>query len=216
MNPMHLISEAGHLLLLAAVTGWVGRRVWGTEHGGKVTASVGIVLGLGTMGMAPEWSPAFATRALFGDFGALSWIYLFHWLGHSLGGRSVLSVGEKRILASSAVLGACLIYPASFGVPGAPDFYRFGFGGLALPTASLVFAGILGWRGGTASALCIAFGLTLYGLELHESANLWDCLFDLPSVIVSLAILFRWGRTSLRRLRAGADGASLSGRLPPS
>lgn len=206
---MILVSELAHLLLLAALAAWAGRLVFGSERAGRTGAFLGAILGLGLSAIESEWVPSFSTRALLGDPGALGWIYLLHLLLRSTGAGILLRRVEARALATPAVVGACLIYPASLGVPWAPDFYNSDFGGFALPTACLGLA-VFYWRRGWNAALAgTAFGLLLYGLELHESANLWDCLFDLPSVLVSAVILLRWAAASLRRLRRGTEGASL-------
>ncbi len=203
---MTVVSEMGHVLLLVAVLAWAGAGLSGGSRGG---AWIGFALGAMLSLLPGEWNPAFHTRAILGDPSALGWVYLVHLLLHSVRGTSLLSKREARTLAWPAVLGAVLIYPASLGVPGAPDFYNADFGGYALPTAALLLAGYCLWRRFLVAAAGLAFGLLLYGLRLHESANLWDCLIDLPSVIVSVAILVRWRESPHRRLRSGADGASL-------
>lgn len=211
---MILVSELAHLLLLAALAAWAGKSVFGSDRAGRAGAVLGAILGPGLSAIGPEWVPSFYTRSLLGDPGALGWIYLLHLLLRSAGGPRLLARAEARGLAIQAVAGACLIYPASFGVPWAPDFYNSDFGGFALPTACLGLA-VFDWRRGwNAAVAATAFGLLLYGLDLHESANLWDCLFDFPSALVSAAILLRRAAASLRRLRRGTEGASL--RPPPS
>lgn len=213
MNP---VSELGHVLLLAAIAAWAGKRVFGSDRAGRAGAFLGAILGLGSLVLRPEWTLSFYTRALLGDPVALGWIYLLHLLLRSTGGPQLLGRAEARALAVSAVAGACLIYPASFGVAGAPDLYRMGFGGFMLPTLCLAVAACFFWRGWNVAVAGTAFGLLIYGLELHESANLWDCLFDFPSVLVSLVIVVRWGTGSLRRLRSVPDGASLGSPFPPA
>lgn len=213
---MNVVSELGQVLLLAAVAAWVAKRVFGSDRAGRAGAVLAVILGLGPLVLGPEWTPSFYTRALLGDPAALGWIYLLHLLLRSTGGPQLLARAEARALAVSAVAGACLICPPSLGVPWAPDFYNADFGGFALPTASLAIAAFFGWRGWNVAAAGTAFGLLLYGLELHESANLWDCLFDFPSVLVSLVIVVRWGTGSLRRLRSVPDGVSLGSPFPPA
>lgn len=205
---MIVVSETAHILLLVAVLAWTGTRLSGGSRRGGL---LGLALGAALSALPGEWNPAFHTRALLGDLSALGWVLLAHLLLRSAWGKSLLSDGEDRALAWPAVIGATLIYPASLGVPGVPDFYNADFGGFALPGAALLLAGFYLWRGFLVAAAGVAFGLFLYGLRLHESANLWDCLIDLPSVVVSLAILVRWAASPHRRLRSGADDASLGG-----
>jgi hypothetical protein len=96
-------------------------------------------------------------------------------------------------------------------VPRAPDFYRADFGGFALPTAMMGLGLICLWRGFFVAAAAVISGLLLYGLDLHESANLWDCLIDFPSVVVSVVILVkgaiqRHHRPSFGDVQAGGGG----------
>ncbi len=203
---MTVVSDIAHILLLVAVLAWAGARLsGGSRRGGLLGFALGAILSV----LPGEWNPAFHTRALIGDPSALGWVFLVHLLLRSVWGKSLLSEGEDRALAWPAVIGAALIYPASFGVPGAPDFYNADFGGFALPGAALLLAGLYLWRGFPVAAAGIAFGLLLYGLRFHESANLWDSLIDFPAVVVSVAILVRWAAGLHRRLRRGVDDASL-------
>jgi hypothetical protein len=211
-----LVSELAHLLLVAAIAAWASKRVFGSDRAGRIGALLATILGVGPLAIGPEWGPSFYTRALVGEPGALGWIYLLHLLLRATGAGTMLQRAEATALALSATTGACLIFPASFGVPWAPDFYNADFGGFALPTACLAMAAFFWWRGWIVAVAGIAFGLLSYGLRLHESANLWDCLFDFPSVLVSLVILLRWMRGSLRRLRSCAGGASLAEPNPPA
>jgi hypothetical protein len=209
MTPGSLIlSDLAHVLLLVTLLAHLGRKVAGDRFGRRRGALIGFAMGAALSALPGEWNPAFYTRAILGDPGALGWLLLLHGLSWTIRERSLLSTKELRWLAMAALVGAILIYPASLGVPGAPDFYQADFGGFALPTAMMVFGLISLWRGSLFAAAGIVFALLLYGLDLHESANLWDCLIDFPSVVVSLVILVKWARAHLR-LRAERDRASL-------
>ena len=78
--------------------------------------------------------------------------------------------------------------------------------------AVLIVLGLIGlWRGFFVAAAAVISGLLLYGLDLHESANLWDCLIDFPSVVVSVVILVkgaiqRHHRPSFGDVQAGGGG----------
>lgn len=205
---MSVVSELGQMLLLAALAGSVGKCVSGSDLAGRACAILAVIVGLLPWVPGLDWTPSFYSRALLGDPAALGWVFLLHLLLWSIGGPRLLGRAEARALAVSAVAGACLIGPSSLGVPWAPDFYDAGFDGPALPTASLALAIFFAWRGWNVAVAGTAFGLLLYGLQLHESANLWDCLFDFPSVLVSLVILVRWGAGSLRSLRSDPAGAA--------
>ena len=211
---MIFVSTLGHCLPLIALIAWAGEAIFGKWLGSGRGASLGLASGEISTAVLKRWdpivwSPIVYTNALLGELGALSWIYLLHLLLRSTRGVKLLGRREARILALAAVAGAILIYPASLGIPGAPDFYEAGFGGFFMPTAAFALAATLLWHGYCRGAVGIAFGLVLYGLNLHESANLWDCLFDVLSVLVSAVILIRWGLESLRRLRQSPDRASL-------
>jgi len=201
-----VVSETGHLLLVVSVLAWAGGRILGSQRGALLGFAIGAVLSV----LTGEWSPTFYTRALFGDLSALSWVFLAHLLLVSVFGKESLAPPEFRALALPAVIGAFLIYPATLGIPGAPDFYNADFGGFALLSASLVAVALYLKRGFFVAAAGVGFGFFLYGLDLHESANLWDCLIDFPSVIVSGVILVKWTRAH-RRLRRMPDGASIEG-----
>jgi hypothetical protein len=203
-----MLSDLAHVLLLVTLLAHLGRRVAGDRFGRRRGAWVGFALGAALSVLPGEWNPAFYSRAILGDPGALGWLLLLHWLSRTLRERSLLSTGELRFLAMAALAGAILIYPASLGVPGAPDFYQADFGGFALPTSMMVLGLIFLWRGFFMATAGVVFALLLYGLDLHESANLWDCLIDFPSVVVSVVILVKWAR-SHQRLRSGRDRASL-------
>jgi hypothetical protein len=203
-----ILSDLAHALLLVTLLAHLGRKVAGDRFGRHRGAWVGFALGAALSVLPGEWNPAFYSRAIVGDPGALGWLLLLHWLSWTFRDRPLLSTNELRWLAVAAFTGAMLIYPASLGVPGAPDFYQADFGGFALPTAMMGFGLISLWRGSFFAAAGIVFALLLYGLDLHESANLWDCLIDFPSVVVSVVILVKWARAHLR-LRAERDRASL-------
>lgn len=205
---MNLVSDLAHWLLLAALLARVGEKTLGRPWGARRGAAIGLAIAVLLSLLPGGWNPAFHTRALLGDPGALGWIFLLHLLFDSLAGKKLLSRGEGEALAWPALVGAALIYPASLGVPGAPDFYKADFGGFALPGAALALALFYLGRGFFVAATGVAGGLLLYGFRLHESANLWDCLFDLPSVLVAIVILARSIRS--RRLRRGAGGVSLA------
>jgi len=203
-----ILSDLAHVLLLVTLLAHLGKNLAGDRFGRRRGALIGLALG-GALSVLPgEWNPAFYTRAIFGDPGALGWLLLLHWLLRTVWDRSLIPAAELGWLAMAALTGAILIYPASLGVPGAPDFYQADFGGFALPTAMMGFGLICLWRGYLVAAAGVVFALLLYGLDLHESANLWDCLIDFPSVVVSVVILVKWARAH-QRLRAERDRASL-------
>ncbi len=203
-----VVSELGHVLLFVALISHLGLKL-SARQGGRVGAWIGFALGALASLLPGEWNPAFYTRAILGEPGALGWLLMLHWLAVTLRGRRLLAPRDLRAVAIVALGGAVLIYPASLGVPGWPDFYQADFGGFALPTVALGFGLVSAWRGRWAATAGVSLGLLLYGLDLHESANLWDCLFDFPSVVASVVILIQWVR-SHRRLRAGRDGASVT------
>lgn len=204
-----ILSDLAHVLLLVTLLAHLGRKIAGDRFGRRRGAVIGFALGAALSVLPGEWNPAFYTRAILGDPGALGWLLLLHWLSRTVLNRTLFAVGELRWLAMAALTGAILIYPASLGVPGAPDFYQADFGGFALPTAVMSFGLICLWRGYLVAAAGVVFALLLYGLDLHESANLWDCLIDFPSVVVSVVILVKWARAH-HRLRAERDRASLT------
>jgi hypothetical protein len=209
MTPGALVlSDLAHVLLLVTLLAHLGRKLAGDRFVRCRGALIGFALGAALSVLPGEWNPVFYTRAILGDPGALGWLLLLNWLSWTVRDRPLLSTNELRWLAMAALTGAILIYPASLGVPGAPDFYQADFGGFALPTAMMGFGLICLWRGYLVAVAGIAFALLLYGLDLHESANLWDCLIDFPSVVVSVVILVKWARAH-HRLRAERDRASL-------
>lgn len=203
-----VVSELAHVLFVVALMAHVGARIptrWGARGG----AWLGFALGAGLTVLPGGWNPAFHTRALLGEPGALGWLLMLHWLSVNLRGCHILSERDLRALAMAAFTGAGLIYPVSLGVPGWPDFYSADFGGFVLPSAALGFALFCLGRGLLGAAIGVAWGLVLYGFDLHESANLWDCLIDFPSVVVSSVVLVK-GVIAHRRLRSGRDDASLA------
>lgn len=203
------VSEAGHLLLVAAVAVHCFARLFPRDSNGCHPAWLGVAL-VAMLSAAPvSWNPTFYTRAAVGDLGALGFLYLLHLFLRSLYGRTLLRPPEFRALAIPALLGAALIYPASLGVPGWPDYYNSDFGGYVLPSATLLLAVFYLWRGFFVAAAGAGFGLFLYGLALHESANLWDCLIDFPSVVVSAIALVKWSLAH-RRLRSGEVESSMA------
>lgn len=202
-----VVSELAHDLFLVALLAHLGGRIsnpWGARGGAWLGFAIGAMLSV----LPGEWNPAFHTRSLLGEPGALGWLLMLHWLSVSLRGVRLFPVRDLRALAIGAVAGAILIYPASLGVPGWPDFYSADFGGFVLPSAALGFALVCLWRQLPGVAIGVAWGLVLYGFDLHESANLWDCLIDFPSVVVSIIILMK-AAIPYGRLRSGRDGASL-------
>lgn len=203
-----ILSELAHTLLLVTLLAHLGRKFSGDRFGRRRGALTGVALGAALSVLPGEWNPAYYTRAIVGEPGALGWLLLLHWLSWSIRDRALLPAGELRWLAMAALTGAILIYPASLGVPGTPDFYQADFGGFALPTVMMVFGLTSLWRGHFVAASGVVFALLLYGLDLHESANLWDCLIDFPSVVVSTVILVKWAGAH-HRLRAARDRASL-------
>lgn len=210
MNPRAelIVSDLAHVLLLVALLSHLGGRLLGGLLGPRQGALIGFAIGA-LLAILPEGiSPVFYTRALIGDPGALSWTFLLVLLMRSVWQVEFLPRREARALALVAVVGAIAIYPGSLGVPGMPDFYKADFGGGVLPSATLGFALFSIWRGFPVAAATASLGLVLYGMGLHESANLWDCLIDFPSVVVAVVILVRWG-WSFRRLREETDAASL-------
>jgi hypothetical protein len=206
-----IVSDLAHVLLLVALLAALGRKLASDRFGRRRGMWVGFALGAGLSLLPGEWNPAFYSRAIVGDPGALGWVLLLNWLSWTVRERSLLSPRELRFLAMAALAGAILIYPASLGVPGAPDFYRSDFGGFALPTAMMGLGLICLWRGFFVAAAAVISGLLLYGLDLHESANLWDCVIDFPSVVVSVVILVkgaiqRHHRPSFGDVQAGGGG----------
>lgn len=202
-----VVSELAHDVFVVALLAHLGARIfsiWGGRNGARLGFALGALLTV----LPGVWNPAFHTRSLLGEPGALGWLLMLHWLSLSLRGVRLLPERDLRALAMGAVAGAVLIYPASLGVPGWPDFYSADFGGFVLPSAALGFALICLWRGLRGAAIGVVWGLVLYGFDLHESANLWDCLIDFPSVVVSIVILTK-GAIAYRRLRPGQDDASL-------
>ncbi len=202
---MTLFSELGHSLLWMALLSWAGSRGGASARGGWV----GALLAAGLSLLPGEWSPGFYTRALLGDLSALSWAYLLHLLLFSLRGRRLISRREGRAMAWPALLGAILIYPSSLGAPGIPDLYSNDGGSYVLPSVALALALLYLWRGFLVASLTIVWALLLYGFRLHESANLWDCLFDFLAVVVSVAILLRWRRGAHPGLQSEAEQVSL-------
>ena len=203
-----VVSELAHAVLVVVLTSYLGSRIFAGWRGRRGGAWLGFALGALLWLLPGEWNPAFHTRAVLGDPGAMGWLLLCHWLAGLLSGRRLVPVADLRALAIAVCAGAVLIYPASLGVPGWPDFYQADFGGFALPAAALGFGLVCVWRGRLAAAAGVSLGLLIYGLDLHESANLWDCLFDFPSAVASVVILVRWARAH-RRLREARDDASL-------
>lgn len=203
-----IVSDLAHVLLLVALLSYLGSKVFdgwlGPQRGALAGFSIGAFLSI----LPEPVDPAFYTRAIIGDPGALGWVFLIALLLKSVWRKDWLSQRESRLLALVAFAGAVSIYPGSLGVPGAPDFYNSNLGGSLLPSVTLGFALFAIWRGFFISAAAAGSGLALYGLDLHESANLWDCLIDFPSVLVSLVILVRWA-SPFRRLRKARDAASL-------
>lgn len=193
MTPASFTSDVAHALLISALLAFFFSetlgRFWNRYRAGLLGATIGVLLSI----IPLPWQPAFYTRAILGDPGALGWLFYAYLLVHSVSPKLLLSDIEIRILSVTALIGGLLIYPASVGITGWPDIYNSGFSGYLPLVGSLVLAGWFLWRNLLLSAACMGFGFFLYSLDLHESANLWDCYFDVPTIFVSMWILAEWG-----------------------
>ncbi len=182
---MRIVQDLTQALLLVALFSWLGRKVLGRWMGESRGAVIGCALAalltllpLGTNPLHSARSPS-----------ALGIVLLLHLLLRSVWGKTLIAEREEAALAWPAILGAALIYPASLGVPGMPDFYLLGYAGWILPTATFALALLCLWRRFLAAALALAGGL-------------------LPSVVVVVLVLVR--RARHRRLRGRTVEASLA------
>lgn len=124
-------------------------------------------------------SAAMVVRGLFGD-PSVTTIQL---ILIALAGRST---GIDRRAQLGLGLFGLVFYPLALGIS---DFdpYRFGYSPWPI-VLILGFSAVLAWwRGSPVYLWLLSIDLAAFAVELHESTNFWDVLFDPLLVIYSLA-----------------------------
>lgn len=191
-----VVSEISHVLLVVALLTRIMRRLVGGPRGAWIGFALGAILTV----LPAEYTPTFYTRGLFGEFSALSLIFLAHFLVKGLYDYQLIPRREGYYLAVTGLAAAALIYPASLGVNALPDSYELGYGSAGLVAAAGGLGAFFLWRGCPVAVIWIGLSLFLYGFRLHPSLNFWDSFIDLPSVLVCAGFLTHalW-----RRMRDG-------------
>lgn len=171
----------GPFLGLALVGGALGARF------GRVAALAGALAGfaLGFLPVDPVVTLAGFTLGVLGPSSA-SFLALAALAALRLATGAPVR-GTRTFAALLLAMGLAL-YPSAMGyVP--YDLYREGFAGVGLPLALAGLVAVAVWRGSTALAIWFAMIAAVIVFRLHPSANLWDAMIDVPSVVIAAGVL---------------------------
>lgn len=103
---------------------------------------------------------------------------------------------ERSALSLLVVGGAVFLYPMALGVSSF-DPYRLGFAPSVVLLAALAVISVLAWLRQFHFVLaCVLLSVSAHTLDIMESTNLWDYLFDPWLVAVSIYDLRRLRRKS--------------------
>ncbi len=175
------IELIGPVLGVAATAGAVVR-----ARSGPLIGAVAAVIA-GAASLAPVGGDSLAgwVLAILGPASgaALTWFVL---IGLWFAGRPALA--GTLPWAAALLLVAAVLYPSAMGAT-TVDVYAFGFSGVAVPALLAVFAALAVWRGWWPFALhLLATGASAL-LGLHGSANGFDHMIDVPSVVMAAGVL---------------------------
>lgn len=136
-------------------------------------------------------------RAGIGDLSITSMIMLCLFIASAYAGKPYMGKTDKHWLAYAILLCALIVYPLGLGLT-LIDTYALGYGSILLFAPLLAAAIYLLWQQRYLLLTILLAGISAYLLNLLNSTNLWDYLFD-PWIF--FVALFRIVGSSVQRLK---------------
>ncbi len=148
------------------------------------------------LGMSMELPLAAYVRGVVGDLSIVTTLLLW----------CTLLPGNKPtpwVFKLSLTIIAVAFYPFALGLT-MFDPYAWGYGSIPFFIGVLIFAVICGLANWTKGVWIIGLAIIAWGVHWHESANLWDYLFD--PLLVFWAVLSLIGATMRKRKEKARAG----------
>jgi len=133
-------------------------------------------------------TPFYYLRGVFGDFSATHTLWALAAFGNRIVARDIFAIPQRQkiTLALILVVLAAGFYPSALGATDV-DIYRLGFEPVSLLIA-LAVAALLAWLTRHYFLLAsIVTAVLAFRLQILESTNLWDYLFD-PLLVLYCAV----------------------------